>query len=57
MKGRTTIVIAHRLSTVRKADEIIVLSKGKIAERGTHKSLLENKGIYYNMCSLQGIVD
>jgi subfamily B ATP-binding cassette protein MsbA len=57
MKGRTTIVIAHRLSTVRKADEIIVLSKGKIVERGTHKSLLENKGIYYNMCSLQGIVD
>jgi subfamily B ATP-binding cassette protein MsbA len=57
MKGRTTVVIAHRLSTVRKANEIIVLSKGKIAERGTHKSLLENKGIYYNMCSLQGIVD
>jgi subfamily B ATP-binding cassette protein MsbA len=57
MKGRTTVVIAHRLSTVRKADEIVVLSKGKISERGTHKSLLENKGIYYNMCSLQGIVD
>ncbi len=57
MKGRTTIVIAHRLSTVRKADEIIVLSKGKIVERGTHQSLLELGKMYYTMCSLQGLSD
>ena len=57
MKGRTTIVIAHRLSTVRKADEIIVLSKGRIIERGNHQTLINQKGIYYNMCSLQGILE
>jgi len=46
MSGRTTIVIAHRLSTVQKMDRIIVLDKGKIAEEGTHKDLLEKNGIY-----------
>jgi ATP-binding cassette, subfamily B, heavy metal transporter len=44
--GRTTLVIAHRLSTVVNADEIIVLDKGLIAERGTHRQLLKQKGIY-----------
>ncbi len=45
-RGRTTLVIAHRLSTVVNADEIIVLDKGLIAERGTHRELLEQGGIY-----------
>lgn len=46
MKGRTAIVIAHRLSTIQKMDRIIVLDKGQIAEEGTHKHLLQQKGIY-----------
>ena len=48
-KGRTTIVVAHRLSTIQNADEIIVLTDNGIEERGTHKSLLENKGFYYKL--------
>ena len=55
MKDRTSLIIAHRLSTVKNADEILVLSKGKIAERGTHQELLDKKGLYHNLCSLQGI--
>lgn len=55
MLERTSIIIAHRLSTIRNADEIIVLSKGEIKERGTHDQLIENKGMYYNLCSMQGI--
>ena len=55
MKERTSLVIAHRLSTIQKADQIIVLSKGEIKEMGTHSELLEKKGLYYNVCSLQGI--
>ena len=49
MKGRTSFVIAHRLSTVRNADEILVLEKGKIIERGDHRSLLQQKGRYYEL--------
>jgi ATP-binding cassette subfamily B protein len=49
MKERTVIVIAHRLSTVRDADEIMVLDNGKIIERGTQTELLNNKGPYYNL--------
>ncbi len=48
-KGRTTIVIAHRLSTVQNADQIIVLDKGKIAEQGRHEELLANNGLYARM--------
>jgi ABC-type multidrug transport system fused ATPase/permease subunit len=56
MRDRTSLVIAHRLSTIKNADEIIVLSKGEIAERGTHGELLQNQGIYYRLCSLQGML-
>lgn len=48
-KGRTVLVIAHRLSTVRNADQIIVLEKGQVAEVGTHDELIERKGNYYNL--------
>jgi ATP-binding cassette subfamily B protein len=49
MKGRTSFVIAHRLSTIRKADQVLVIRDGKIVERGTHESLLAQKGFYYNL--------
>jgi ATP-binding cassette subfamily B protein len=56
-KNRTTIVIAHRLSTVVDADEIIVLEAGRIAERGTHNQLLRKKGIYAAMWNRQREAD
>ena len=56
MENRTTIIIAHRLSTVRKADNIIVLGNGEISENGTHKQLMEKGGIYANYYSSQLIV-
>jgi len=49
IKGRTSIIIAHRLSTIKKADTIIVMDKGKIIERGTHASLLADKGEYHKL--------
>ena len=52
-KGRTTLVIAHRLSTVITADEIIVLKDGQIAERGTHRDLLDRRGLYASMWDRQ----
>lgn len=55
MQNRTSIVIAHRLSTVRHANEIIVLEKGEIAERGTHDELLNKKGIYKRLVDLQEV--
>ena len=48
-KGRTTIVIAHRLSTVQNADQILVLDRGQIVERGTHADLMQQKGLYAKM--------
>ncbi len=56
-QNRTTLVIAHRLSTVVEADEIIVLDKGVIAERGTHRALLKKKGIYAAMWNRQREAD
>ncbi len=53
MKGRTTFVIAHRLSTVREADQILVLDKGVIAERGPHAELVRTGGIYQSIYELQ----
>ena len=53
MRGRTTIVIAHRLSTVEKADRIVVLDRGRIAETGTHRGLLERGGIYDKLYRIQ----
>lgn len=55
MSNRTSIVIAHRLSTVRHADEIIVLSKGKIVERGTHMSLMAAGGFYKKLVTMQEV--
>lgn len=52
-QGRTTIAIAHRLSTLRSADRLVVLDKGKVAEVGTHVELLKKKGIYYNLVMAQ----
>jgi ATP-binding cassette subfamily B protein len=52
-RGRTTLVIAHRLSTVMDADQILVLDQGRIVERGTHKALLEEEGAYAQMWALQ----
>lgn len=53
MAGRTTLVIAHRLSTVRNADRIVVMSEGRIVETGTHSELLARRGAYYELASLQ----
>lgn len=52
-EGRTVVVSAHRLSTVKDADQIIVMDKGKIVERGNHQSLLEKRGRYYELVKNQ----
>lgn len=51
--GRTVVVVAHRLSTVKNADQIIVVDSGKIVEIGNHVSLIENRGVYYNLVKNQ----
>jgi ATP-binding cassette subfamily B protein len=53
VKGRTTFAIAHRLSTLRNADRLIVLDDGKVAEVGTHEELMDRKGIFYNLVHTQ----
>jgi ABC-type multidrug transport system fused ATPase/permease subunit len=49
LAGRTTFVIAHRLSTIRRADLILLMEDGRIIERGTHETLMEARGTYYDM--------
>ncbi|HQC36219.1 MAG TPA: ABC transporter ATP-binding protein, partial [Bacillota bacterium] len=53
IKGRTSLVIAHRLSTVKNADLILVVSEGKIIEQGCHSDLLNQKGHYYKLWKRQ----
>jgi ATP-binding cassette subfamily B protein len=53
VEGRTSVVIAHRLSTVQRADKIIVMHKGQVREMGTHQELLAQRGIYYKLYQLQ----
>jgi len=53
MKGRTTFVVAHRLTTVQRADRIIVLNKGRVAEIGTHQQLMDQKGLYHYLYTLR----
>jgi ATP-binding cassette subfamily B protein len=53
LKDRTTLIIAHRLSTVRNADVIVVMDRGAVREIGNHNSLMEKKGIYYYLNSQQ----
>ena len=55
-KGRTTIVIAHRLSTVRNADQIAGFEGGVIVEKGSHNDLMQKGGIYYTLCTNQVLV-
>ena len=55
MYNKTSIVIAHRLSTVKNAQNIVVLDKGKVIEQGTHDDLIKKKGIYNNLISLQSL--
>jgi ATP-binding cassette subfamily B protein len=53
MKGRTSFVIAHRLSTIRDADQVLVIDGGQIVERGTHRELLERKGVFHQLVAAQ----
>lgn len=53
LKGRTSFVIAHRLSTVTQADQVLVMQQGQIVERGTHAQLIEQQGVYANLYALQ----
>ena len=62
--GRTTFIVAHRLSTLRRADFIIVLERGRIVQRGTHEELMRSRGLYHAMVRRQveagaedGIID
>ena len=53
MNGRTTFIVAHRLSTITSADVILVMNKGQVIEQGTHAELLEKKGFYANLYNSQ----
>jgi ATP-binding cassette subfamily B protein len=53
LTGRTAVIIAHRLSTIKNADQIVVLERGRVSETGTHQSLIEKRGAYYNLIKNQ----
>ena len=53
MQGRTTVVVAHRLTTVQRADRILVLNKGRVVEEGTHTALMERRGLYHYLYTLR----
>ena len=53
MKDRTTIIIAHRMATIQKADTIIVMDKGKIQEQGTHEELMQKDSFYAHLYNIQ----
>ena len=53
MRGRTTFIVAHRLSTIQRADRILVLDKGKLVEEGTHAQLMERKGLYHYLYTIR----
>ena len=53
MAGRTTIAVAHRLSTIQDMDKILVIHKGRLREQGTHQALLAQRGIYFKLFELQ----
>ena len=57
MARRTAFVIAHRLSTIREADQVLVIDHGRVIEQGTHESLLEQGGFYYNLFMSQFAVN
>ena len=52
-KGKTVIIVAHRLSTVKNADQIVVMDKGKVMEIGNHEELTQKRGAYYNLVKNQ----
>ncbi len=53
LRDRTSLVIAHRLSTIQNANKIIVMHKGRVREAGTHRELLEKRGLYFKLYQLQ----
>ena len=55
MKGRTTLMIAHRFSSIQRADRILVLHKGTIIEEGRHEALLEKRGLYHHLYTLREV--
>jgi ABC-type multidrug transport system fused ATPase/permease subunit len=55
MKGRTSVIIAHHLGTIRHADIIFVVSDSEVVERGTHETLLAQGGVYAELCRIQSL--
>ena len=53
VQGRTTIAIAHRLSTLHRADRLVVLDRGRVVEEGTHEALMQQEGAYFNLYQAQ----